>query len=85
MTSRAWQHFPVGISGLSPRQREIVELRCRRGLSNEEAAYALHIRESTVKNHVTAIRDRIGRRTMNEICFELGRIHQVSGHRPDEV
>jgi DNA-binding NarL/FixJ family response regulator len=83
--TRAWHAYPIGLSAITPRQRAIVDLRCRRGLSNGEAAYALHIRESTVKNHITTVRARMGMRTMNEICFEYGRAHQVTGQRADDI
>lgn len=40
---------------LTPRQRQVMELVCSRGLSNKKIAQALKISESTVKIHMSAI------------------------------
>jgi DNA-binding NarL/FixJ family response regulator len=50
---------------LTPRQEEIFELVCR-GCSNKRIALNLHIAESTVKEHMTGILEKIGVRTRTE-------------------
>lgn len=45
---------PVDASGLTPRQREVLE-ELGRGKSNKEIAHALGMQEKTVKGHVSAI------------------------------
>lgn len=51
--------------GLTPRQGEILQL-VLRGLPNKRIASALDISESTVKEHVTGILERLGVRTRVE-------------------
>ena len=56
----------VGASGgLSPREREVLEL-VRQGLSNEDIARALFISRSTVKVHVRHILEKTGARSRTE-------------------
>jgi pimeloyl-ACP methyl ester carboxylesterase/DNA-binding CsgD family transcriptional regulator len=46
-------------SGLSPREREVLEA-IARGLDNAEIASSLHLSEKTVRNHITRVLDKIG-------------------------
>jgi DNA-binding NarL/FixJ family response regulator len=50
---------PPSAQGLTAREREIVEL-VTEGLRNEEVARRLGISEKTVRNHLTAIFDKLG-------------------------
>lgn len=45
--------------GLTPRQLEVLQLMVR-GLSNKEIAGKLHLSETTVKSHVTAVLRKLG-------------------------
>ena len=62
--SREWE-VTAGDLGLTPRQGEILSL-VLRGLPNKRIASALNISESTVKEHVTAILEKLGVRTRVE-------------------
>jgi DNA-binding NarL/FixJ family response regulator len=62
--SREWPVSPDEL-GLTARQGEILQL-VLRGLPNKRIASALGIAESTVKEHVTGILDRLGVRTRVE-------------------
>lgn len=62
--NRDWAISPEEL-GLTPRQGEILQLLLR-GLPNKRIAAQLHIAESTVKEHVTAILERLGVRTRVE-------------------
>ncbi|MBA4329370.1 MAG: DNA-binding response regulator [Polaromonas sp.] len=66
---RGWQVTP-GELGLTPRQGDILVLLLQ-GLSNKRIALALDITESTVKEHVTAILERLGVRTRVEAIMVL--------------
>ena len=55
---REWSVTPAEL-GLTPRQGEILALIVQ-GLPNKRIALALGLSESTVKEHVTAILDRLG-------------------------
>jgi len=68
-TSRDWLITPEEL-GLTKRQGEILEL-VLRGLPNKRIALMLHLSESTVKEHVTAILDRLGVRTRIEAITHL--------------
>lgn len=70
---------------LTPRQRELITLRCQHGMTNAQAAAALGLAESTVKNHMSTLHHRFHQRSMNRICFEFGRVTAVASVRPDEV
>lgn len=75
---REWQVTP-GELGLTPRQGDILALLLK-GLSNKRIALALDITESTVKEHVTAILERLGVRTRVEAIMALqGRQVLASG------
>lgn len=54
------------------RQREILELRCVRGLSVADAASALSISPLTVRNQVTAMIRRTGCRSFAQTCYRHG-------------
>lgn len=66
---REWQVTPAEL-GLTARQGDILILLLR-GLSNKRIALALDITESTVKEHVTAILERLGVRTRVEAIMAL--------------
>ncbi len=66
---REWQVTPAEL-GLTPRQGDILALLLK-GLSNKRIALALDITESTVKEHVTAILERLGVRTRVEAIMAL--------------
>lgn len=75
---REWQVTPAEL-GLTPRQGVILALLLR-GLSNKRIALTLDITESTVKEHVTAILERLGVRTRVEAIMALqGRQVLASG------
>lgn len=52
--SAAPSPLPIELSGLSPREQEVLGL-ISQGLSNREIALCLFISERTVRNHVTSI------------------------------
>ena len=54
---------------LTTRQKQIVELICTRGLSNKRIASTLHIAESTVKIHVSAVLKVYGVRTRTQLAL----------------
>jgi DNA-binding NarL/FixJ family response regulator len=56
--------------GLTPRQGEILDL-VLRGLPNKRIALALNVSESTVKEHVTGILDKLGVRNRVEAITKL--------------
>jgi DNA-binding NarL/FixJ family response regulator len=73
------------IQDLSERQLQVLDGRCKEGLTNAELAYQLGVREQTVKNHITAIRERLDRASMYQVCFEYGQEHAVDAQRPEQV
>lgn len=73
---------PVAL-GLTPRQGDVLEL-VLRGLSNKRIALMLSLSESTVKEHVTAILQRLGvRNRVHAITLLYGRRLSVMG-RPQQ-
>lgn len=66
---REWQVTPAEL-GLTARQGDILALLLR-GLSNKRIALTLDITESTVKEHVTAILERLGVRTRVEAIMVM--------------
>jgi len=67
--SREWAVTPAEL-GLTPRQGDILAL-VLRGLPNKRIAQTLDVSESTVKEHVTGILERLGVRTRVEILTHL--------------
>lgn len=66
---REWDVTPAEL-GLTPRQGEILAL-VLRGLPNKRIALTLDVSESTVKEHLTGILERLGVRTRVEILTHL--------------
>jgi DNA-binding CsgD family transcriptional regulator len=60
------------MDALPPRQREIVDLACRRDLTAKGIGAVLGIAPDTVKNHKTAIMRRLGCQTMHAVCRLYG-------------
>jgi DNA-binding NarL/FixJ family response regulator len=54
---------------LTPRQQEVMELICSRGLSNKQIARILRISDCTVKIHVSAILKEYGLRTRTQLAL----------------
>ena len=57
---------------LSPRQREILTLKCRDGLTHKEVGARLGVSGQTVKNHLT-VATSVNDLTSPEICWYLSR------------
>lgn len=70
---------------LTPRQREIVILRCERGLTNKAVAAALNISMSTVKRHWMHVHQRLGVVSAPAACWLLGRSLPVPALRWENV
>ena len=66
---RQWVVFPSEL-GLTPRQGEILAL-VLRGLPNKRIAQILSLSESTVKEHLTGILEKLGVRTRIEAIIQL--------------
>ena len=58
------------VEQLTERQREVVMMACE-GLSNRGIAETLGLTESTVKNHLHAIYEKIGVRSRIEVIIAL--------------
>lgn len=56
---------------LTPRQREVMLLKCRDGLTNAEIGYRLGISQRTVKNHVSAVLHAHQVAASAEVCWAL--------------
>jgi DNA-binding NarL/FixJ family response regulator len=67
--SREWAVTPAEL-GLTPRQGDILAL-VLRGLPNKRIALMFGLSESTVKEHLTGIFERLGVRTRVEILTHL--------------
>ncbi len=77
---REWQVTPAEL-GLTARQGDILVLLLR-GQSNKRIALTLDITESTVKEHVTAILERLGVRSRVEAIMALQGRKLVSADMP---
>lgn len=63
----------VSSSGqLTARQQEVMDLICRRGLSNKQIARSLKLSESTVKIHVSAVMKVYGVRNRTQLALSAG-------------
>jgi DNA-binding NarL/FixJ family response regulator len=62
----------AGIITLTTRQQEVMNLICRRGLSNKQIAKTLSLSESTVKIHVSAIMKAHGVRNRTQLAVSAG-------------
>ncbi len=69
---RAERHLPVSAAelGLTPRQGEVLALMLK-GLPNKRVALSLALTEQTVKEHVSAILERLGARNRVELIMRL--------------
>lgn len=71
---------------LTPRQSEIVRLRCERNLARKEIAQVLGITESTVRNHLWEVHKRTGMAGF-ALCdwwgYERGRLSAVPAMRAE--
>jgi len=59
---------PIETIALTPRQQQIFDLVTTRGASNKTIANTLHITDSTVKLHMTAILKKCGVRTRTQLA-----------------
>ncbi len=76
----AWAAGPVGTSGLSPRESQVLRLVVE-GLLNKQIAARLGITERTVKAHLTSAYQRIGVADRTQAALWVQR-HRL--HVPDE-
>ena len=67
---------------LTPRQVEIVALCCDGDLTGKEIAYRLGVSPDTVKNHKTAIIQRLQARSFHAVCCLYGRSNPYSTDIP---
>jgi DNA-binding NarL/FixJ family response regulator len=78
------------IEALTPRQRELVALRCGpEELTHAEVAHRLRISSNTVKVHSATILDRLQVKTFQRVCTMYGQhvneFPHPGGLRPEEV
>ncbi|HYR94241.1 MAG TPA: helix-turn-helix transcriptional regulator [Methylomirabilota bacterium] len=73
------------MDALSPRQRQVLE-GIARGRTTKEIAYALGIRERTVKWHISRVIRNLGANSRSEaiaIAFEQGLLRDLHGVERD--
>jgi DNA-binding NarL/FixJ family response regulator len=68
-------------AGLSPREREVLEL-LTRGAANKEIAAALEISENTVKNHLKSIMEKLHVENRVQAVARALREDLVAKHEP---
>jgi DNA-binding CsgD family transcriptional regulator len=79
---RAQGHLTPVTLGLSPREREVVQL-VAAGLRNKEIAFRLQISEKTVKFHLGRIFDKVGVDSRTELLLRaIAEGGLVPGYRP---
>lgn len=69
---------------ISPRQWEVVTLRCGDGLYRKEIAVRLGIKEETVRCHLNDVANRTGL-SGYQVCAEWGRMQAVTAIRSDGI
>lgn len=69
---------------LSPRQSEVIALRCDDGLFRKEIAVRLGIKEETVREHLWIVAQRTGL-SGYQVCTEWGRMQAVTALRADDL
>jgi DNA-binding NarL/FixJ family response regulator len=69
MVSKEFKHVSVAGIYLTDRQKQVLALVCNRGLSNKKIAQILHITESTVKVHISAILKEYGVRNRTQLAL----------------
>jgi DNA-binding CsgD family transcriptional regulator len=69
---------------LTPRQTEVIALRCGNGLHRKEIAVRLGIKEETVREHLSIVAQRTGL-SGYQVCAEWGRMQAVTATRSDAV
>lgn len=62
----------TGGGKLTTRQQEVMDLICRRGLSNKQIAKSLNLSESTVKIHVSSVMKVYGVRNRTQLALSAG-------------
>ena len=66
--ARATPRLP-GFAGLTPRQLEVVEAKCLRGMTSRQIAEQWSISPTTVKNHMTDVYDHLELPNEKAVCF----------------